>query len=59
MAQMGAVTLIQRFGSELNLYIHFSNGNVSYQLKTPYCDGTTHVVFKQPHKPGCSQHYFQ
>jgi hypothetical protein len=22
------------------------NGNVQYQLKTPYRDGTTHVVFE-------------
>jgi len=23
-----------------------SNGNIRYQLKTPYCNGTTHVVFE-------------
>ena len=23
-----------------------TNGNVRYQLKTPYCDGTTHVIFE-------------
>jgi hypothetical protein len=22
------------------------NGMVRYELKTPYCDGTTHVIFK-------------
>jgi hypothetical protein len=22
------------------------NGNIRYQLKTPYCDGTTHVIFE-------------
>jgi hypothetical protein len=22
------------------------NGNVRYRLKTPYCDGTTHVIFE-------------
>ncbi len=46
-AQTGAVTLIQRFGSALNLIVDFHmlfldgvnvehpNGNVRYQLKTP------------------------
>ena len=77
-AQCGAVTLIQRFGSALNLNLHFhmlfldgvyaknklerlcryisrpavsekrlsltSTGNIRYQLKTPYSDGTTHVA---------------
>ena len=23
------------------------NGNIRYQLKTPYRDGTTHVIFKR------------
>ena len=23
-----------------------SNGNIRYQLKTPYRDGTTHVIFE-------------
>jgi hypothetical protein len=108
MAYTGAVTLIQRFGSGLNLNIHFhmlfldgvysemsittvcpslpvcmaskrtgvaartnerdklerlcryisrpavsekrlsltANGNIRYQLKTPYKDGTTHVIFE-------------
>ena len=23
-----------------------SNGNIHYQLKTPYRDGTTHVIFE-------------
>jgi hypothetical protein len=23
-----------------------SNGHVRYELKTPYCDGTTHVIFE-------------
>ena len=76
-AQAGAVTLIQRFGSALNLNIHFHMlfldgvyvdrpdgsarfwwvkaptseeltqlGKVRYQLKTPYRDGTTHVIFE-------------
>ena len=25
-----------------------SNGNIRYQLKTPYRDGTTHVIFEPP-----------
>lgn len=77
-AQTGAVTLIQRFGSALNLNVHFHmlswmaftrkpstaehgssaptvsekrlsltpTGNIRYQLKTPYSDGTTQVIFE-------------
>ena len=79
--QTGAVTLIQRFGSALNLNLHYhllfldgaytqgdshrlefrrsrerpavsekrlsltQNGQVRYELKTPYRNGTTHVIF--------------
>jgi Putative transposase len=53
----GAVTLIQRFGSALNLNIHFhsitvdrlaltSAGQVRCTLKPPYRDGTTHSVLE-------------
>ena len=76
-AQTGAVTLIQRFGSALNLNVHFhgalpcappcgrpsvvqiggpavsterlsltAQGHIHYRLKTPYRNGTTHVVFE-------------
>ena len=47
-----AVTLIQRFGGALNANIHFHmlflDGAYidSYQLKTPYTDGTTHILFE-------------
>ena len=40
-AKTGAVTLIQRFGSALNLN---DRGQVIYRFKQPFRDGTTHVV---------------
>ncbi len=55
-AHTGAVTLIQRFGSALNLNIHLICMDArmprvhgcagAAQLKTPYRDGTTHVIFQ-------------
>ncbi len=49
--QTGAVTLIQRFCSALNLDINFAvhggtNAAGAAQLKTPDRDGMTHVIFE-------------
>ena len=47
-AQTGTVTLIQCFGSALNLNFHFAVHGCAgaAQLKTPYRDSTTHVIFE-------------
>ncbi len=31
-----------------------AQGHIRYALKTPYRDGTTHVIFEPPTSPGCA-----